>query len=80
MSAVDTLKPGAPYVAAPADVNLTGGACKYLVVGGAGTLVVMNPAGDIVPFENVPAGKRFDIQAIQVRAATTATEIWVYYG
>ena len=79
MSAVDTLSPGAPYVAAPADVNLARGVCKYLVVGGAGTLVVMNPAGGVVTFENVPAFKRFDIQAIQIRAATTCANVEVYY-
>lgn len=65
----------------PADTNLPAGTCRALYVGGAaaGDLTIMTSKGNIVTFADVQPGSIIPIQALQVRAATTSTDIVALY-
>lgn len=60
---------------APADVNLPEGGAVSVFVGGGGDVALMAYDGSTATFRNCPASLKLPIRTLQVRAATTATNL-----
>lgn len=61
-----------------ADADLPDGKCRALLIGTAGTLNIMDEAGNVVNGLTVPAGI-LPIVCLQVRTSGTATGIFALY-
>lgn len=48
---------------------------QSIYVGGAGNLVIMTPAGDLVTFNGALAGHIYPIKPLRVMAASTTTNL-----
>jgi hypothetical protein len=72
--------PGAVFIAVtPADTNLANGICRGIYVGAAGNLTILDTDGNTVAFVAPALGVIHPIQAVQIKAATTATSILAVY-
>lgn len=57
-------------------VNIPGGPCRTIWVGGTGDVVVVTPSGNVVTFSGVPAGYELRVNALRVNStSTTATNM-----
>jgi len=72
--------PGSLFIAVtPADTDLTNGSCRGIYVGAAGNLTIKDLYGNTVLFVAPALGVIHPIQAIQIKAATTATSVIAVY-
>jgi hypothetical protein len=75
-----SISPGAGFVAVtPADTDLANGACRGIYIGASGNLTIKDVLGNTVQFVAPATGVIHPIQAIQIKAATTATSVVVAY-
>ncbi len=58
-----------------ANTDYTQGVARGLYVGGTGDVTIMNPDGTTCVFVSVPAGMILPVMSIQLRTATTATNV-----
>lgn len=63
----------------PADTDLPGGECSALYVGTGGDVSCLDSLSATVVFKNVPSGSVLPVRTVQVKAATTATDIVALY-
>jgi hypothetical protein len=58
-----------------ADTDYTQGVARGLYVGASGNVTIMNVDGTTCEFLSVPSGTILPVMSIQLRAATTATNV-----
>jgi hypothetical protein len=58
-----------------ANTDYTQGVARGLYIGGVGDVTIMNPDGSTCTFQDVPAGTILPVMSIQLRTATTATNV-----
>lgn len=59
----------------PANTDYTQGVARGLYIGGVGDVTIMNPDGSTCEFQDVPAGTILPVMSVQLRTATTATNV-----
>lgn len=63
----------------PADTDLVNGACRGVYIGASGNVTIKDLGGSTVQFVALATGVIHPIQAIQIKASTTATSVVVVY-
>jgi len=75
-----SISPGTAYVAVtPADTDLANGPCRGIYIGAAGNVTVKDRVGTTTQFVALATGVIHPIQAVQIKAATTATSVVAVY-